>query len=364
MHIFSEKILNLWFFDCYETSLTSITPNQQLNKPVTTINSKGDWMFSKLKKGLEIGGLQLDVGRIDPEKIPFVSHAHSDHIPSGNGTEVVADPVTLDLMNYFLKKRRKNYVEYTLMPEEKLKGNVEEVEFFSAGHIIGSKMIRFEKNEKKILYTGDIALKKTYNLKGADIPKSDIMIIESTYGLPQYEFPDPKEVGKEIVDWVKDETKKGKTVFLYGYKLGKAQQLCSLLQKNDIPYSVDDTVFDINNILSKYGYEFNGALVNGSNEQVIVCPGSFRKTEKFRKIIGRSKGIKQAFATGWATDERMSRVFKADEIFPLSDHADFNDLIKAVKISSPSVVYTHHGHADYLAKEITKQLGIYSYALE
>src|SRR5258706_16046563 len=52
-----------------------------------------------------------------------------------------------------------------------------------------------------------------------------------------------------------------------------------------------------------------------------------------------------AMITGWAVDPNCRFRYQCDAAFPLSDHADFNDLIKMVKAVNPARVYTLHGFA-------------------
>jgi putative mRNA 3-end processing factor len=47
----------------------------------------------------------------------------------------------------------------------------------------------------------------------------------------------------------------------------------------------------------------------------------------------------------------------------LSDHCDFNELIKLVKISGAERIYTVHGFVDEFADELTKQ-GFYASSLQ
>ena len=60
------------------------------------------------------------------------------------------------------------------------------VEFYDAGHILGSAgiLIRQTESEKNIFYTGDINLTGQPLIKGANLPgmKVDYLILETTYG--------------------------------------------------------------------------------------------------------------------------------------------------------------------------------------
>jgi len=61
-----------------------------------------------------------------------------------------------------------------------------EIRLYSAGHVLGARMIGVQAEGKKVLYTGDFCLHDTEILQGTDLkslPKEpDVLILESTYG--------------------------------------------------------------------------------------------------------------------------------------------------------------------------------------
>ena len=54
----------------------------------------------------------------------------------------------------------------------------------------------------------------------------------------------------------------------------------------------------------------------------------------------------------------FTRDYGLDAQFPLSDHADFDDLLRFVAASRPKRVYTVFSHAVDLAREIERRLRI------
>jgi len=55
-----------------------------------------------------------------------------------------------------------------------------------------------------------------------------------------------------------------------------------------------------------------------------------------------------AILTGWAMDPGANHYYGVDEAIPLSDHADFSELIQYVKKAQPKKIYTVHGFADFV----------------
>jgi hypothetical protein len=52
--------------------------------------------------------------------------------------------------------------------------------------------------------------------------------------------------------------------------------------------------------------------------------------------------------TGWAVDPRTKYRWGVDHAIPLSDHADFDQLIEAVRIVAPREVYCTHGSEEFV----------------
>src|SRR2546428_1384408 len=72
--------------------------------------------------------------------------------------------------------------------------------------------------------------------------------------------------------------------------------------------------------------------------------------------------IRTAVLTGWAVDPNCRFRCQTDAAFPLSDHADFNELLELVKRVSPKQVFTLHGFAAEFA-ETLRHLGFDAQAL-
>jgi putative mRNA 3-end processing factor len=107
--------------------------------------------------------------------VNFVSHAHFDHMHQGDG-EVVSSELTAKLA----EARSGEKVDRT---------EAENIELLNSGHILGSSAA-LVKGEKDVLYTGDVSMRDRVYLDGFEPVSADILIIESTYGIPAYRFPE------------------------------------------------------------------------------------------------------------------------------------------------------------------------------
>src|SRR6185369_5540614 len=72
--------------------------------------------------------------------------------------------------------------------------------------------------------------------------------------------------------------------------------------------------------------------------------------------------VRLAVLTGWAVDPSCRYRYGADAAFPLSDHADFPDLVELVKQVAPRKVFTLHGFAADFARHL-RELGFDAQAL-
>lgn len=100
-----------------------------------------------------------------------------------------------------------------------------EVEFFDAGHVLGSSFILIsDKSGKKIIFSGDLGNVSTPIVKDTDIiPESDYAVIESTYGNRLHEDTAKR---KDILEDIIEETANAKGVLLIpAFAMERTQEL-------------------------------------------------------------------------------------------------------------------------------------------
>lgn len=271
----------------------------------------------------------------------FISHAHSDHLPSRK-TKAIADSITIDVANTRVKRE-------LLSPDN---ANGINYELLNAGHVLGAKMFYFDDNGKRVLYTGDFSLKEDILAGKAEIRKADILIIDGTYIQPDYIFPSQKSVVKELIDYLEDN--KGKK-YILAYSFGKAQTIAAWLDKYDVEYGCDIEVCNINNVLKQYGYKFKGKCVGdvryeSNDEDIVIIP--YHKAKYINNAI-------KIGVSGWLSNPYYMRRMNIDAGFPISNHADHEDIIKFIKKVDPMYIVGFQTTEEF--KEIVMQrLGIYA----
>src|SRR5207247_7727162 len=86
--------------------------------------------------------------------------------------------------------------------------------------------------------------------------------------------------------------------------------------------------------------------------KVLLCPPNVINSAMLHNL-GKTRS---AILTGWAVDPNCRFRYQCDAAFPLSDHADFPELIEIVKRVEPKKVYTWHGFAADFARTL-RELG-------
>jgi len=295
-------------------------------------------------------GLFLDARR--RRACGFVSHAHADHL--GRHDRTIATAATAALARHRLGERARGEVLPAAYRKPFGLGELT-LELFPAGHVLGSAQLRVTTGAGLSLgYTGDLCLEPTRTAEPAEVMECDVLLLESTFGLPRYVFPPKEEVLADVRRFVDDALSDGVTPVLLGYSLGKAQEILKHLGENGYSCRAHPNVHAVNRVYEEQGVALPnvtalGPDAPGRDDVVVAPPHLARSAAMFR--IGKRR---TAILTGWAVDG--SQRFRAvDAAFPLSDHADFPSLLRYAKETGAGRVYTLHGHAEPLAKALRRE---------
>jgi Cft2 family RNA processing exonuclease len=300
------------------------------------------------ENGVEVRKGDMRVA-LDPDKKEpgsLVSHAHMDHLSS-------VAYMTRETHS-ILKVRRPRCKGIPCDYNTRYEINGFEVTFYPAGHVFGSAMIKVD----DVLYTGDFNTQDGYTCGHAHPMPCRVLVVEATYGTPDHVLPKKSVVYRDMVRMIREEKDQ---IVIAAYAFGKAQEIISLLNKNDISCAVPDEIAQIAYIYSLHGYPLKYEPLNlKTDAKVAIVPRVLvqKPTPEVKRLL--DAGAKTAIASGWAAFQLFNAY---DRKIPLSDHADFWDIIKFVEQCSPEKVYTVHGYPRELAREIRDRLGIEAYPL-
>jgi DNA ligase-1 len=292
----------------------------------------------------------------DQKPFAFVSHAHSDHIAAHD--EIIVSERTARLMQARLAGERK---EHVLPFGQRTKVHDLDVTLLPAGHIFGSAQFFLETKTGSLLYTGDFKLRHGQSAEPAEWTHAETLIMETTYGLPRYRLPSTEAVIAQIVAFCRDAIDDGEVPVLLGYSLGKAQEILCALGGAGLTPMLHDSVFRMTRIYEQFGQkfcEYERYHANAVTGKVLICPPSANRSRMLEKIPRK----RVAMISGWAVDPGAIYRYRVDAAFPLSDHADYDDLIRYVELVQPKRVLTLHGFAAEFAADLRNR-GVEAWAL-
>ena len=299
---------------------------------------------------------------LDPElrkPLAFVSHGHSDHCRPHR--RAVATPATA--VFYRQRTRRRDVIELPFGQPHQF--GQYELELFPAGHILGSAQAQVRGPDgQTVVYTGDFRLKHGPAVEPCEVRRCDVLVMECTYGQPHYRFPAVETVADELHDCVSRCLETGRTPLVLAYALGKGQEALALLTNAGFEVLVQEQIYTVAQHYERLGVPLgNYALLTAATAQdvrnkVILAPPHRRRSDP---LIGRLKRVQSFFLSGWAADPAARYRFGADYLLPLSDHADYTDLLSYVEQAQPRVVYTVHGEGTFAG--ILRGQGIPAYHL-
>ncbi|MCJ8209987.1 exonuclease [Mucilaginibacter sp. RS28] len=286
-------------------------------------------------------GIYCPYGRfyLDPQQPvdrAVISHAHGDHAVSGNN-EVYCTAATAAFMQ--LRYQRNAAKTFNMIAyKQAFTINGVEISFLPAGHMLGSAMVLMTYDGVKYLYTGDFKLQADGSCEPIEFAEADVFITESTFADPAITHPDPVAEIQKL-----NEIKVN--ILLGAYGLGKSQRLIRLINDHapQKKILVHHKVMPLCAVYEKDGFHlgnyqiYNRKLMKQQDEYVYIVPPF-----TFDSYI-RATGVKRLFASGW----KNLQVNQNDTLF-ISDHADWSDILAAVKLVKPQQIWTLHGNGERL----------------
>jgi Cft2 family RNA processing exonuclease len=289
----------------------------------------------------------------------FVSHAHADHI--ARHREILCTAATARLMRERLPSARRREHLLPFGHTEQLTADTT-VTLLPAGHIHGSAQILLDHPERgTLLYTGDFKTGPSLTAGTYATPRADTLIMETTFGRPQYVFPPTEKTVADIIAFCRATLAQNATPVLFGYSLGKSQELLASLTNAALPVMLHPQTYKLTRVHEELGLtfppyrEFSEPDLPG---HIVISPPLSANAAFLKKIPAR----RTAMITGWALDRSTLFRHRCDAAFPLSDHADFPGLLRFVELVQPKRILTLHGFAADFASTLRTR-GIDAWAI-
>ncbi|MGI0090995.1 MAG: MBL fold metallo-hydrolase [Nitrososphaerales archaeon] len=353
----------------------------------------------------------------------LLTHAHLDH--SGgvplfflrDGVKLVTTGLSLELSTLLLQDFIKlsgfylpfEYIDLLTMSKNTERVGINETRsvageftarFPSSGHIPGGTTIILENDGRRLLYTGDVNLRDSQLLTGADTDFGDLdaVITESTYAMVDHE---PREkIENEFVSFANEVVERGGVLLVPAFSVGRAQEIACLLRSKNFKHTVamDGMALKTNEILFRY-QEFlrDAELFRKSMENLEVVSGwaHRKRVVKTPSVIISPAGMLMGGASVFynqelSQDQRNAITIVAFQVpgspgrtlldrgltlmagklipvkaevrrFDFSGHSGRTELFEMFsRIKGKPKVYTTHGDGEsceIFAKEITERYG-------
>lgn len=306
-------------------------------------------------KGVHLADVDLWLDPRGRKSLAFVSHAHSDH--TGRHQQIFCSPLTARLQS----ARERIDPGRFLVAEfgEKMEFDGWSGTLIPAGHVLGSAQLFFESEQGSLLYTGDFKRHRGLSSEAAGACHAETLVMETTYGLPKYQFPPAEESRRQLLAFCQETIEMGHVPVLLGYSLGKAQEILAAIAGCGFPIMTHPSITKMVAIYTEAGVpmppcvSWNPDLTAG---HVVVCPPNASKA------LRDLKNCRVATVTGWALDSRTLYRMGVDAAIPLSDHADYAGLLAHVEAVAPKRVLTLHGFAQEFARDL-RRMGLEAWAL-
>ena len=181
----------------------------------------------------------------------FISHSHGDHL-SGLNTQMnnYITPETQDILFYRYNLPPSHFS--TIPYKKRIRFDTLEITAHNAGHILGSAQYEINSPNITCVYTGDINCMNMLTTTSAETIQCDVLIMESTYGHPNYVFPSFGETCTNMVTWALNCLNKEIIPVFQVYSTGKAQEVNKIFNTfTKLPVVVTPSIAQVNKAYEK-----------------------------------------------------------------------------------------------------------------
>ena len=288
-----------------------------------------------------------------------------------------------------------------------------EIKAYYAGHVLGASMFHVRVGQESVVYTGDYNMTPDRHLGSAWIDKvrPDVLITESTYATTIRDSRRSRE--RDFLTKVHDCVKNGGKVIIPVFALGRAQELCILIESYWERMALDVPIY-FSTGLTERATEYYKLFISWTNEKIKSTFAErnmfdFKHIKPWHKSFIDVPGPMVLFATPgmlnagtslqvfqkWAPDPKNmvvmpgycvagtvgAKVLQGQKVIQVdkytefevnlqvrnlsfSAHADAKGIMQLIRMCEPKNVVLVHGERgkmDFLRSNIMKDFGIPCY---
>ena len=282
----------------------------------------------------------------------LISHGHTDHARWGS-RHYITHEINVTIIKHRLGKISVTGKKYG----EVFNINGVRFSFHPAGHVPGSSQIRVEHKGEVWVFTGDY---KT-QVDGISTPfepvKCNTFITECTFGIPVFQWEEPNIVHESINHWWVNNKNDQTTSLLMGYSLGKVQRLLKHLDPSIGKIFTHGATEKMTQILRQFiDFPATELITRETTKKdvegnLVLAPPAVLGSPWVKKLGKLSTG----YASGWMAFRGARRRRAVDRAFVLSDHADWQGLLSAIKATSCENIITTHGYTEIFPQYLREQ---------
>jgi putative mRNA 3-end processing factor len=293
---------------------------------------------------------------IDPRrgvKRAVITHGHSDHARSGSESYLCSDSSKQILQ---IRLGAKEKIESLGFGVEQKIGEAT-VSFHPAGHILGSAQVRVEVGGKVWVVSGDYNPAEETSCESFESVPCHTFITECTFGFPIYRWRKQSEVLADVNQWWSENARDGEITLIHAYSLGKAQRILTGLDPEIGSIYGHSAVLPFLPIYEEHGVELPKVHAlkadiprNDLKGAMVIVPPAVQDMH----LPANLRGAKTGMISGWMTTRGARKQSRLNRGFALSDHADWDGILKAVKASGAEKIYATHGNDETLVRYLNE----------
>ncbi|MBV8781605.1 MAG: ligase-associated DNA damage response exonuclease [Phycisphaerae bacterium] len=306
-------------------------------------------MIISEERGLYCPAGDFHIDAWKPVDRNIITHAHSDHARAGSKRNLAA----ADGEKLLRLRLGSDAVIDAIRYGETIEQRGVKISLHPAGHVLGSAQVRVEHEGRVCVVSGDYKRQADSTCALFEPIRCHEFITECTFGLPIYHWPAVERVAEEMNAWWRENASLGRTSILLGYSLGKSQRMMSLLDPTIGPILLHGSVLNLTQAYRDSGVRLppaehasveNAKLYRG--KALVIAPPSVMQATWIRKFAP----VSVAMASGWMMIRGNRRRRGVDRGFVLSDHVDFDDLLRTISETGAEHIIATHGYTTALTR--------------
>ncbi|MEM7442654.1 MAG: ligase-associated DNA damage response exonuclease [Pseudomonadota bacterium] len=304
-------------------------------------------------RGLHVvpGDLYVDPARSVDRAV--ITHGHADHARPGNRA-VLATSETLAVMDARYGNDAAKSKQALGYGQSVDIGDVS-VRLVPAGHVLGSAQVVLDYRGSRAVVSGDYKRGLDPTCTPFEPVSCDVFITEATFGLPVFRHP---HAGDEVAKLLRSVGLFPDRAHLVGvYALGKCQRVIALLRQAgyDRPLYLHGALIALTELYGELGVELGEVrpVADLTKEElkgeIVLAPPSAIADRWSRRLPDPVV----CAASGWMRVRQRARQRGVELPMIISDHADWDELLRTIDEVDAPEVWVTHGREEALVHQVT-----------